>query len=119
MRFDLPSSPGTEGPSATLGEEFLIRVLGTEEFSVTCSLPKLAGRRLVGRLSAPVPVEACIEIDCDDALLLGEVLGIWREGSSIFGAIEIQQALVGLDELKAIRNSLEEGSHRAARRRSA
>jgi hypothetical protein len=64
------------------------------------------GRRLIGELSAPVPPNACVKIDCKDSLVLGEVLACWREGSTVFAAIEVHQILNGLAELMSMREEI-------------
>jgi hypothetical protein len=91
----------TERLSVGIEEELWLRVIGVDEFGVSCKPKKLVGRRLIVRLSAPVSLDACVEIESDGALLLGEVLGCWREASSIFAAIELQQALTGLADLRS------------------
>jgi hypothetical protein len=80
----------------SLPNSFQMRVLGTDEFSVFCSHTHLVGRRLVAQVSAPVAPGTCIRIENSDAMMLGEVLGIWREGPTIFAAIELQHSLAGL-----------------------
>ncbi len=88
-----------------------MRVLGTDEFTMACSLhERVSPHRIIVRLSDPLPPGACIRIDCDDALLLGDVLGGWRQGSSIFAVIELRQALAGLAELKSICDDVGYGS---------
>ena len=43
----------------------------------------------------PLAQDTGVRIDCDDSLLLGYVLGCWRETSATFIAIELEQALCG------------------------
>jgi len=102
-------STETERPPIGLEDFFQLTVLGTDGLFpvVDCRLQILTGRRIVARLSSPVLTDACIRIDCKDAAVYGEVLGCWQEGSSIFGAIELQQAVTGLSELSAIRREFE------------
>jgi hypothetical protein len=78
-----------------------LTVLGADEFTVTCSPEALVARRLIVRLSARVQQSACVAIGSGDALLLGEVLGCWEQGSDIWGAINIQEALVGIAHLRS------------------
>jgi hypothetical protein len=81
-------------------ETFTLKVLGeTEERLVACKAAKVVGRRLIARVSEHLCPDTCIQIDRDDSFLWGEVLGSWYEGSAIFAAIEMNQALYGLDEL--------------------
>jgi hypothetical protein len=57
------------------------------------------GRKVLVKTSSPVSADTCIRIDCDDSLILGHVLGCWRENLTIFAAIELEDALVGLSKL--------------------
>ena len=93
-----------EGDQSMIGlaNSFPMRVHGTDELPVSCSHAQLVGRRLVAQVSAPVAPGTCIRIDNSDALVLGEVLGTWREGSAIFAAIELRHSLPDLAELRSI-----------------
>ena len=106
MLFEMPvrnaPSAETEYSSVALPKDFQITVLGAHEVTIACTLQQLVGRRLIVRLSAVVPTSACIRIDCDDALLLGEVLGCWRQSSLIFAAVELQQAVTGFAKLRSV-----------------
>jgi hypothetical protein len=104
-----PGSTETERSPIGLEEFFQITVLSTNGLFpvVDCRMQILDGRRIVATLSTPVVPDACIRIDCKDAALYGEVLGCWQEGSSIFGAIELHQAVTGLSELSAMRREFE------------
>ena len=63
---------------------------------------QLVGRRLIAEVSEHLKPGACLRIDCEDALVLGEILGCWREKSATFAvvetfaAVELLQALTGL-----------------------
>jgi hypothetical protein len=96
-------STGDGRPSITLDGEFRMRVVGNDEFDVVCNLEQRVNpTRLIVRLSQPVAGGSCIRIDCEDALLLGEVLGSWRQDLSIFAAIQFQQVLAGLTQLRSV-----------------
>ena len=86
-----------------------MRILGEDEFIVSCRRLRQVAGRLVVQLSVPVPPNACVKINRDDAFLLGLVLGCWRSGSSIFGVIELQQCLIGLAEFSAMRSTFGNG----------
>ncbi len=83
-----------------IAEELTLRVLGSAgEHLVSGRTVKLVGRRLIAQVWESLEPERCIRIDCVDAFLLGETLGCWREGSAIFVAVELHQALTGLERL--------------------
>src|ERR1019366_158606 len=63
----------------------------------------LVGRRLIARVSEYLKSDTCVRIDCVDTFLLGEILGCWREGPATFAAVELLQALTGLEELARLR----------------
>jgi hypothetical protein len=119
----IAASPGANDATICLDDLFGMRLLGPGDVTavVECRLRKLEGRRLTARLSAVVPPDTCIKIECNDAVLYGEVLWCWLEGSSVFGAIELQQALVGLSELSSVFRNFEDlsGNQGAAERLSA
>src|SRR5437016_3154859 len=92
-------------PSITLAGEFRMKVVGKDQFDVVCNLEeRVNSSRLIVRLSQPVAGGSCVRIDWDDALLLGEVLGCWRQDLSILAAIQFHQVLTGLTQLAAICN---------------
>ncbi len=70
---------------------------GTEDI-LLCTAVTLNARRLIVKLPAPVPPGTAVRIDCEDAFILGEMLGNWREEQELFGAIDLQQSLTGLRE---------------------
>lgn len=76
-----------------------IRVLGAKERTVDGKTVAIAGRRLIVQIAEPIPAGEAIGVDGSDSLLLGEVLGCWREGSATLAAIEFQHALTRLSEL--------------------
>jgi hypothetical protein len=56
---------------------------------------QLVGGRLIAQVSQNLKPNTCVRIDCEDALLLGEVLGWWREGVASFVAVKLMQMLTG------------------------
>ena len=89
----------------TIDTVFSLRVLTKDkEQTLSCSVVTLDGRRLVAKLPTLTPLDTAVQIDCDDAFLLGEIVGSWREGSEIFAAIELQQAVTGLRQLASLRD---------------
>jgi RNA 3'-terminal phosphate cyclase len=81
-------------------EDFTFRVLDEEGgHAATGKVAKLVGRRLIAQVSEYMKPDTCVRINCDDALVLGETLGCWREGSVTFAAVELLQALTGLEKL--------------------
>lgn len=83
-----------------IAEQLPLRVLEHDSERVVSAVTiKLVGRRLIFRVSEYLAPDTCVRIDCEDAFLLGETLGSWREGTATFAAVEIRQALTGLSEL--------------------
>ena len=94
-------------PVMQLEDRVQMSVLGKDGSPVTAYPRKMVGRRLIAGLSSPIPTDACVRIDGTDGFVLGEVRGCWREGSMIFGAIELHHALTGLTELAYMREEFE------------
>src|SRR5262245_53179446 len=87
-----------------INEEFAFKVLdGGGEHLPTGRVIQLLGSRLIAQVSQYLKPNTCVRIDCEDALLLGEVLGCWREGVAIFVAVKLIQMLAGLDQLATFR----------------
>jgi hypothetical protein len=85
-------------------EEFTFRVLDDAGgHPVIGRGAKLSGRRLIAEVSEYVKPDTCVRIDCRDGLLLGETLACWRKGTAIFAAVELLQALTGLEKLATVR----------------
>jgi hypothetical protein len=84
-------------------EEFNFRVLDNNGGHLVLGRgAKLVGRRLIAEVSESVKLDTCVRIDCRDGLLLGETLACWREGTAIFAAVELLQALTGLEKLATL-----------------
>jgi hypothetical protein len=79
-------------------EKFTLTVDTGEKHTVAGRVVKLVGRRLIAQLSEYLRTETCIRIDCDDAVLLGEVIGCLREGDATC-VIDLRHAVVGLRKL--------------------
>jgi len=91
-------------PALEIEEEFTFRVLDEGGGHLASgTVAKLVGQRLIAQVSEYIKPDACVQIDCHDAFLLGEVLGCWREGPATFAAVELLQALTGLEELARFR----------------
>ncbi len=85
-------------------EVFILNVLGeTGDHLVSGRAIKLIGRKLIAQVSEWLQPGAGIRIDCDDAFMLGEVLGGWREEDAIFAALDLQQGVTRLAEWAAPR----------------
>ena len=85
-------------------EVFILNVLGeTGDHLVSGRAMKLIGRRLIAQVSEWLQPGSGIRIDCDDAFMLGEVLGSWREEDAIFAALDLQQGVTRLAEWAARR----------------
>jgi hypothetical protein len=84
----------------SIGRDFRLMVLGGDVTGpLNCKIETLVGRRLVARVPRLLEPETCVRVDCGDDLILGHVLGSWEERSALFSAIELREALVGLQEL--------------------
>jgi hypothetical protein len=79
-----------------------LRVLDAAETTIACSPRECVGSRLLVNVSVPVTPGSCVAIDSDDALILGEVLGCWQEGSEICGVIKLEHRLHSLSHLRSI-----------------
>ena len=64
---------------------------------------RLVSGRLIAQVSEYLRPDTCVRIDCDGALLLGEVQGCWCEGLRNFAAIELLQSLAGIGEVAGLR----------------
>src|ERR1035437_1316881 len=85
-------------------EEFTFRVLDEGRGHLDSgTVSQLVGRRLIAQVSEYVKPDTCVRIDCNDAFLLGEILGCWREGPATFAAVQLLQALTGLEQLARFR----------------
>jgi len=80
--------------SVGLNDNFKMSVLGADEVTMSCSLLEQIGRRLIIQVSVPLAADACFRIECGDAVLLGELRALWRDGSSMIAVIEVQQTLL-------------------------
>jgi hypothetical protein len=85
-------------------EKFTFRVLDEASGHMASGrVAQLVGRRLLAQVSEYLKPATCVRIDCNDAILLGEILGCWREGTATFAEMELLQALTGLEELARLR----------------
>ena len=97
------------GQSLEISEDFTLRILGEDGNSqVQAQAIKIVGRRLIARVGERLTEGTALRIDCEDAFLLGEVLGCWQERGAIFVALELHHALTRLAELAEMRNESRE-----------
>jgi hypothetical protein len=87
--------------SLAIGTVLRLRVFGAHNI-ITCIPLEVAGRRIVVQASEQVPDNACVKIECDDALMLGEAVASWQHGSNTYSVIILEQALVGLSRLRSL-----------------
>lgn len=95
-------------------ETVTLTVLGAAGYSAMANAIQLSahGMRLV--MDRPIPVNAAIKVICDDWLGLGEVCYCHEERGHFVVGLNLDQALVGLENLAAQAHALtEEGSLRA------
>ena len=75
-------------------EEFSFRVLDESGGHLASGkTAQLVSSRLIAQVSECLQPNMCVRIDCDEALLLGEVRGCWCEGLRNFAAIELLEYL--------------------------
>lgn len=92
-----------------IAEDFSLRILGEDgNTPVQAQAIKIVGRRLIARVEERLAEGTAIRIDCEDAFLLGEVLGCWQERGGIFVALDLHHALTRLAELAEMRNEWRE-----------
>jgi len=88
---------------AEFNETFAIRVLDEGDGHLsTGRVVQLVRGRLIAQVSECLRPNTCVRIECDDALLLGEVLGCWREGLATFVAVQVLHGLTGLGALASL-----------------
>jgi hypothetical protein len=94
-------------------EDFTFNVLLYEGggHPVSGKVVKLVGSRLISQVSEYIERDTCVQIDCDDAFLQGEVLSCWCEGRATFVAVKLMQALTGLKELARLREEYLDSPH--------
>ena len=81
-----------------------LTVLGPQTITLSCSFRQLVGCRAILSLSADIQQGNCVEITWNDALLFGEVIACWNDGSGAWAAVELEHALVGIEHLRSICN---------------
>ena len=91
--FEIGQPKAADSRPFGLPSSLRLRVLGENASVVDCTLHKRSGNRMIVRLSSPVPPRTCVRIDFDGAMVLGEVLGAWRDGPSLFSAIELHHTV--------------------------
>jgi hypothetical protein len=92
-----------------IAEDFTLSVLGEDSGSrKKAQAIKIVGRRLIARVGERLSAGTAIRIDCEDAFLMGEVLGCWQERGAIFIALDLHHALTRLAELAELRDEWRE-----------
>ena len=100
-KADAPVKPGNSlAFGVDIKENFAFRVLDDHGGHLASGrVAHLEDRRLIAQVSEYLKPDTCLRIDCDDAFLLGEILGCWREGLATFAAVKLLESLTGLVEL--------------------
>lgn len=94
--------PANSLASAVNTKKFAFRVLDDHGGHLgTSGVTRLVGRRLILQVSEYLDSNTCVQIDCDDLILLGEILGCWREGPATFVAVKLLHSLTGLEGLRS------------------
>ena len=97
------------GQPLEITEDFTLKILGENGSSpLQAQAIKIVGRRLIARVGERLSEGTALRIDCEDAFLLGEVLGCWQERGAIFVALELRHALNRLAELAEMRQEWRE-----------
>jgi hypothetical protein len=89
--------------SVEIREQFTLLSLDDSAGHLTTGkVIQLTGQRLIAQVSEPLKPDTCVKIGCEDAFVLGEILGCWRDQSETFAAVKLLQELSGLEELAEI-----------------
>ena len=88
-----------------------LTVLGTQPRSIPCYAVELSGHGLRIVLDEPLTVNAAISVETGDWMAFGEVCYSRHEYSHYVAGLELDQVMMGLRELDALRrNRLNEGT---------
>lgn len=98
--FAEPETLLTRG--VAIRENFTLKILGDSGRLVSGTVIQLMGQRLFAQISEHVKPATCVRIDCNDAFVLGEILGCWPEQSATFAIVKLLQKLSGLEELAEV-----------------
>ena len=83
----------------------LLMLLGENRRAITCHAMELSGRALRIVIEEPIPVNTPISIETRDWLAFGEVCYARREYSHYVAGLDLDQVVVGLRELDALRQN--------------
>lgn len=83
----------------------LLMLLGQSRRAITCHVMELSGRALRIVLAEPISVNTPISIETRDWLAFGEVSYLRHEYSHYVAGLDLEQAVVGLRELEALRQN--------------
>jgi len=83
----------------------LLMLLGENRRAIACHVLELSGRALRIVIEEPLPVNTPISIETRDWLAFGEVCYSRREYSHYVAGLDLDQVLVGLRELDALRQN--------------
>jgi hypothetical protein len=98
---------GRSRSTAEIKQTFTLRVLDDAGGHLASgTVAQLVGQRLIAQVSEQLKPDTCVQIDCGDSFVLGEILGCWREEPATFAAVKLLQALTGLQELAKVREQL-------------
>ena len=99
--FAEPETRLTRG--VAIREDFTLKILGDGSGRlVSGTVIQLIGQRLFAQISEHVNPATSVRIDCDDAFVLGEILGRWPEQSATVAVVKLLQELSGLEELAEV-----------------
>jgi hypothetical protein len=85
-----------------ISEKFILRSLGNGHLTSGKVIHQLVGQKLIAQVSENLMPGTCVQIDCEDAFVLGEILACWGENSATFAVVKVGQVLAGLEELAQI-----------------
>ena len=83
----------------------LLMLLGENRRAIACHVLELSGRALRIVIEEPLPVNTPISIETRDWLAFGEVCYSRREYSHYVVGLDLDQVVVGLRELDALRQN--------------
>lgn len=88
------------------GMEIQVTVLGEDKRVLRAVLLNVSGRGARLRVSEPLPVDAALSFEWDNAMLLGEVCYCASDEGGFSVGVELRHSLLNLDEVARLRDRI-------------
>jgi hypothetical protein len=88
------------------GREIQVTVLGEDKRVLQAVLLNVSGRGARIHVPEPVPVDAALSFEWDNAMLLGEVCYCASDAGGFAVGVELRHSLLNLDEVARLRNRI-------------